>query len=285
MCSLVLPILSAVNACRMRRRIGPPSLRSRAHAGHVPRNMRLALAGIDLLRPHVTAWLPSAAEQPPPGACIRMHWVVWGAIDIDETEGLWRQSASHSWMHVPFDRSVVGTFGSPIGGLPQLDAFAHDHAGGARPGIGRPHGREMLTRSQQSPGAAPKLLQINNKGNILGGEGVWGGTNSPFQPLALGGCLRLPAHAIKAGRQQLAVRVKADSAWAAYPSAGAGPARKRPQTHLALSRSKYSAANGARRVLGSDSWISAPVEVNCSFRMVDSKSSVAECAPLATVYG
>lgn len=152
MCSLVLPILSAVNACRMRRRIGPPSLRSRAHAGHVPRNMRLALAGIDLLRPHVTAWLPSAAEQPPPGACIRMHWVVWGAIDIDETEGLWRQSASHSWMHVPFDRSVVGTFGSPIGGLPQLDAFAHDHAGGARPGIGRPHGREMLTRSQQSPG-------------------------------------------------------------------------------------------------------------------------------------
>ena len=114
--------------------------------------MRLALAGIDLLRPHVTAWLPSAAEQPPPGACIRMHWVVWGAIDIDETEGLWRQSASHSWTHVPFDRSVVGTFGSPIGGLPQLDAFALDHVGGSRPGIGRPHGRELLTRSQQSPG-------------------------------------------------------------------------------------------------------------------------------------
>tara|TARA_B110001452_G_scaffold179887_1_gene151019 strand:+ start:394 stop:1845 length:1452 start_codon:yes stop_codon:yes gene_type:complete len=64
--------------------------------GNVPRNMRLALAGIDLVQPHVGA---SRGPQPPPGggACVPLVYEVWGTLSVDEAAVVWRSGAHGEW--------------------------------------------------------------------------------------------------------------------------------------------------------------------------------------------
>ena len=55
--------------------------------GHVPRNMRLSLAAIDMVAPHVQLLPPSVTLSRDGGgaACLQMQWRVWGAIKVDRT--------------------------------------------------------------------------------------------------------------------------------------------------------------------------------------------------------
>lgn len=76
--------------------------------GHVPRNMRLALAAIDLLQPHVRLWLDGAGEKD----CVAVRWEVWGAVRVDSATPLWRRwPATHpaaEWMEVPGAAAQAG---------------------------------------------------------------------------------------------------------------------------------------------------------------------------------
>lgn len=60
-----------------------PGLRDRGGDGHVPRNMRLALAAIDLVEPYVVAW--TSGGKGGDKGCIPMYWQVWGAVSVDES--------------------------------------------------------------------------------------------------------------------------------------------------------------------------------------------------------
>jgi len=63
--------------------------------GHVPRNMRLALAAIDLVQPYVSAWQVATANPAPNVVCV--SWSVWGAIVVEEAAILRRDSPSSPW--------------------------------------------------------------------------------------------------------------------------------------------------------------------------------------------
>ena len=69
--------------------------------GHVPRNMRLALAGIDLVQPYIKAWFSASGgfEQSvlPSPVCIPLGWEVWGAIRVEEAVPVWRRGANDTW--------------------------------------------------------------------------------------------------------------------------------------------------------------------------------------------
>lgn len=64
--------------------------------GHVPRNVRLALAAIDLARPHVEMLGSGRAAPPGDDACVPLRWRVWGAVAVDATWPVWRHENS-SW--------------------------------------------------------------------------------------------------------------------------------------------------------------------------------------------
>ena len=76
--------------------------------GHVPRNVRLALAAIDMVRPHVellkgggrdSLGRSSRAARLETRACVggvQLRWRVWGAVAVDATWPVWRQG-NGSW--------------------------------------------------------------------------------------------------------------------------------------------------------------------------------------------
>ena len=77
--------------------------------GHVPRNVRLALAAIDMVRPHVellkgagkkgSLGSNSRAARLEQSACVggvQLRWRVWGAVAVDATWPVWRQG-NGSW--------------------------------------------------------------------------------------------------------------------------------------------------------------------------------------------
>lgn len=58
-----------------------------AQDGHVPRNIRLALAAIDLMQPYVyleVAHIPGRS-----GCLLKLLWAVWGAIDVEQAVLMW----------------------------------------------------------------------------------------------------------------------------------------------------------------------------------------------------
>ena len=57
--------------------------------GFVARNVRLALAAIDLVRPHVQLDVESASVES--SGCLRLRWRVWGAVHVDATAPVWRE--------------------------------------------------------------------------------------------------------------------------------------------------------------------------------------------------
>ena len=70
-----------------------------ADDGNVPRNMRLALVGIDLVQPYVKAWIPAdaGAGSAAAGGCIPVRFEVWGAVRVDEASVVWRAGSGDPW--------------------------------------------------------------------------------------------------------------------------------------------------------------------------------------------
>ena len=66
--------------------------------GFVARNVRLALASIDLARPFVQLDSDDAAVDS--GGCLRVRWRVWGAVRVDATAVVWREVQSGEWQPV-----------------------------------------------------------------------------------------------------------------------------------------------------------------------------------------
>ncbi|EOD09638.1 hypothetical protein EMIHUDRAFT_198201 [Emiliania huxleyi CCMP1516] len=122
--------------------------------GHVPRNMRLALASIDLLQPHIEL-APSLPARPGEG-CLRLEWQVWGAIKVDDTVALWRATPTSAWEEVPF--------------------------------VAAPPSRRKLASA-----VGPSHFSLAD-GRVLGGDGVWATGHSPFSPPTIAGCARTPPH-------------------------------------------------------------------------------------------
>ena len=58
--------------------------------GHVPRNVRLALAGIDLVAPYVETRRTLPAEPVVAGACMPLEWIAWGAISVEASSPVCR---------------------------------------------------------------------------------------------------------------------------------------------------------------------------------------------------
>ena len=82
--------------------------------GHVPRNVRLALSGIDLVRPFVEARLLAADA-----ACaIRLSWAAWGAVHVDAARPVCRAAtAGAPWVacgEVQSGDGVWGASSSPL---------------------------------------------------------------------------------------------------------------------------------------------------------------------------
>ena len=74
--------------------------------GHVPRNVRLALAAIDLVRPSIVAWRGESGERGPgrsgtatvkAGACVALTWVAWGTVHVEATSPVCRRSSRDEW--------------------------------------------------------------------------------------------------------------------------------------------------------------------------------------------
>lgn len=81
--------------------------------GHVPRNIRLALAAIDFLQPHVEVLHPPSRASArvldaAVGEPVRLAWRVWGAARVDAAELVWRARGEHSWQAVAGARSQSG---------------------------------------------------------------------------------------------------------------------------------------------------------------------------------
>jgi len=210
--------------------------------GHVPRNMRLALAAIDLLQPHVQLAHAPASHRVQPARCLPVQWQVWGAVSVDDSVALWRESSRAPWVELPF---------IPAGGRRSLSSHARV---APRP----PTAEGMRVTSRREMGADNGTLV---EGRIVGGAGVWGG-ESPFAPATLSGCVRPPARTLGG---QIALSVRADTAWAQPPRGPYAPKRS-PQSHLARSRADagYQSLYRGFEVAGRTRWLSEPIEVNCS---------------------
>ena len=181
--------------------------------GHVPRNVRLALAGIDLVAPSVVARIaasPSdnrgagsdeglAADAVRAGACVALEWVVWGAVRVEGSSPMCRQPPATEWTAC---------------------------------------------------------------GDSQSGDGVWGGSSSPFRPFTFRGCARVPESA--AGLLELAVSATVDTTWARAPVGRPySPENSQPQSHLARARADgYAASNNGHTVHGHTAWLSEPLQVH-----------------------
>ena len=83
--------------------------------GHVPRNMRLALAVIDLVQPFVNATRSDAATAVEAGACVPLRWSVWGALAVDDAAPFWRNAGAQEWTRCAGPTAGARAF--PTGGL------------------------------------------------------------------------------------------------------------------------------------------------------------------------
>ena len=88
--------------------------------GHVPRNVRFALAAIDLVRPHVQLEVEGASLDLASN-CVRLRWRVWGAMRADETYAVWRDGSTSkedgSWRLASTSQSGAAVWG---GGAAEL---------------------------------------------------------------------------------------------------------------------------------------------------------------------
>jgi hypothetical protein len=211
--------------------------------GHVPRNMRLVLAAIDLLQPyvHLTHASPPVVPLSGPAPCLLVEWQVWGAVSVDDSIALWRESTLAPWVELPFMLA---------GAKRQLSS--HIHAAPRSPSADRGRSSHRAMDAQNGT-----LVE----GRLLGGAGVWGG-ESPFAPATLSGCVRPPSRSLGG---QIALSVRADTSWAQPPRGIYAPKRS-PQSHLARSRadSGYQRLYRGYEVAGRTRWMSEPIEVNCS---------------------
>jgi len=191
--------------------------------GHVPRNMRLALATIDLLQPHVHAWV---SKHPPRSGCIHVQWQVWGAVTVDESQLQWRAWTHDSWRLAGF---VLDNFASPA----QSQSGAHDGS----PATGSLLGGDGVWGGVSSP-LAPYTLSAC--------------AHLPPDALSQGAT---------SGKLELAVRVRADSGWVAQPGGTKFAPNVPPQSHLARARANdsYVSVSGVHRVLGHAFWWSEPI--------------------------
>lgn len=224
--------------------------------GHVPRNMRLALAAIDILQPHVAlshAQNESFETDGRSSRCVSLKWEVWGAVTVDDSIALWRDSRQSAWMELPF-----------LPPAPRQRALSHASTGTA--GVTSATGLDArLPRSATSErphramhaGGGLTLVE----GRLVGGTGVWGGP-SPFDPVSLTGCVRPPAHATTG---EIALSVRADSSWA-QPPRGVYAPKRAPQSHIARTRAEggYTSLYQGFQVAATSRWTSEPIAVNCS---------------------
>jgi hypothetical protein len=89
--------------------------------GHVPRNVRLSLAAIDLVRPHVAAWREGEATAAAAGSevgapvsaggCVPLQWIVWGAIQVEAATPVCRRDATAAWIECGDTQSGPGVWG------------------------------------------------------------------------------------------------------------------------------------------------------------------------------
>lgn len=70
--------------------------------GHVPRNIRLSLAAIDLLRPHLELLEHAAAARLDAivGRQLRVRYRAWGSARVDAAELVWRRTAREPWARI-----------------------------------------------------------------------------------------------------------------------------------------------------------------------------------------
>ncbi len=132
--------------------------------GHVPRNVRLALAGLDLVRPAVEAWAPPARPQ----RCVPVSWQVWGAVTVAQTVALWRSAASSPWDEVAFGAALSEIGNAPISKTPSKPWAARPRGSGAGGGgvwAGSPLTPRTITScvtppSNQRSGAAQLAIKV-----------------------------------------------------------------------------------------------------------------------------
>ena len=195
--------------------------------GHVPRNVRLALAAIDMVRPHVELLEAHAAAgsgglgsdrraaRLETRACVggvQLRWRVWGAVAVDATWPVWRQG-NGSWKPAGERLAGHGVWGGSV----------------SRPG---------------SAALKPDPTQSD--------DGVFSS------------CVRLPPDVT--GLVELAARASVDGAWAHAPPARAAVTPPLPpQTHIVNARTnpRWRHASQNRRVRGRIEWRSqGSVEVH-----------------------
>ena len=190
--------------------------------GHVPRNLRLSLAAVDLLQPFVELW--AGAEPGRAGGvrsgrvgglagaggpaiaaraddCLEISWSVWGA------------------------RRVAATF---------------------------PACRRVVTSG--------RAREWSTCGQAQSGAGVWGAGSSPFEPHVFTACVSLAEWA-RASELEVAVAAEADPEWGQPPKVAYAP-HLDPQSHLARARTQgYKAENNGHEVRGQSRWFSSPLRV------------------------
>ena len=190
--------------------------------GHVPRNVRLALAGIDLVRPWIEARLPfpqkgtsttstsslsattsssraaSAPRVVARGECVPLEWVAWGAIHVEASSPVCRKPGQDTWASCGVSQS---------------------------------------------------------------GDGVWGAHSSPLSPHTFSGCATIPADAPEGSAFLIAVQAKVDSDWGRAPGAAHAPSVG-PQTHIARARAEGTASSNSKHTTsGHVTWQSEPIQV------------------------
>ena len=181
--------------------------------GHVPRNLRLALAGIDLAAPFIEARLTPDAHGGrrrvvDAGACVQLEWIAWGAVRVESSRPMCRQPHSPGWVAC---------------------------------------------------------------GDEQTGDGVWGASSTPLRPHTFSGCARVSANA-RAGRLEVAVQAKVDTAWARAPDGAYAP-KVGPQSHVARARADgYVASNNGHGLHGHTVWFSVPLVVDVGGGAPDSPS-------------
>ena len=209
--------------------------KGRVPDGHIPRNIRLALAAVDLVRPYIHLELNRAREDAAraaavapagrPGSmgiagCLPLSWHVWGAVHVDVTQVVYAEAST------------------------QL--------------------------GQQPPASDRKPLQWRPAASSQSGPGVWGNiSRRHFGKMGSQGsfasCVSLPEGATRR-TLLLAARATVDQAWGRSPLQPTTPASLGPQTHLARARTDPSwtlRANG-REVHGQVAFLSdLALEVQC----------------------
>ena len=208
--------------------------------GHVPRNVRFALAAIDMVRPYVQLDVSATIGQSGGGGdshCLSVRWRVWGALRVDATQVVWTELSE-----------------------------AHEAASSSN----------AVTAASPDSGASVRWRAASP---VQSGTAIWGGSRSGLGPYGSGergffsACVQLPVEADGAsgaagGRRRtllLAASAAVDQAWGQQPERATSPVLK-PQTHLVRARTDPAwalRANG-REVHGQTSYLSdMALEIEC----------------------